>query len=65
VVDGIVNAIAGLTKRLLSPLTRALQTGLVQNYALVMVLGLFSPSRFFFFHRRYSDGSARSFAFTF
>ncbi len=48
VVDGIVNAIAVLTKRLLSPLTRALQTGLVQNYALVMVLGLVLALALFF-----------------
>jgi len=48
VVDGTVNAIAGLTKRLLSPLTRALQTGLVQNYALVMVLGIVLALALFF-----------------
>jgi NADH-quinone oxidoreductase subunit L len=39
-VDGIVNALAGFIMRLMSPLFRAAQTGLTQNYALVMVLGL-------------------------
>jgi NADH-quinone oxidoreductase subunit L len=39
-VDGIVNAVAGFIMRLMSPLFRAAQTGLTQNYALVMVLGL-------------------------
>jgi NADH-quinone oxidoreductase subunit L len=39
-VDGIVNAVAGFVMRLMSPLFRAAQTGLTQNYALVMVLGL-------------------------
>src|ERR1043166_1318843 len=39
-VDGLVNAIAGFIMRLMSPLFRAAQTGLTQNYALVMVLGL-------------------------
>jgi NADH-quinone oxidoreductase subunit L len=39
-VDGLVNAIAGFIIRLMSPLFRAAQTGLTQNYALVMVLGL-------------------------
>ncbi|HEV7682897.1 MAG TPA: NADH-quinone oxidoreductase subunit L [Pyrinomonadaceae bacterium] len=39
-VDGIVNAIAAFVMRLMSPLFRAAQTGLTQNYALVMVLGL-------------------------
>ncbi len=48
VVDGIVNGVAGLTKRLLSPLTRSLQTGLVQNYALVMVLGIVLALALFF-----------------
>jgi NADH:ubiquinone oxidoreductase subunit 5 (subunit L)/multisubunit Na+/H+ antiporter MnhA subunit len=39
-VDGLVNAVAGFVMRLMSPLFRAAQTGLTQNYALVMVLGL-------------------------
>jgi NADH:ubiquinone oxidoreductase subunit 5 (subunit L)/multisubunit Na+/H+ antiporter MnhA subunit len=39
-VDGLVNAIAAFIMRLMSPLLRAAQTGLTQNYALVMVLGL-------------------------
>jgi NADH:ubiquinone oxidoreductase subunit 5 (subunit L)/multisubunit Na+/H+ antiporter MnhA subunit len=40
VVDGLVNTVAGFITRLMSPLIRAAQTGLIQNYALVMVLGL-------------------------
>ena len=40
VVDGLVNAIAAFIMRLMSPLLRAAQTGLTQNYALIMVLGL-------------------------
>ncbi len=40
VVDGLVNSIAAFIIRLMSPLFRAAQTGLTQNYALVMVLGL-------------------------
>jgi NADH-quinone oxidoreductase subunit L len=39
-VDGIVNAVAAFVMRLMSPLFRAAQTGFVQNYAFVMVLGL-------------------------
>ena len=39
-VDGLVNAIADFVVRLMSPLVRAAQTGLTQNYALVMVIGL-------------------------
>jgi NADH:ubiquinone oxidoreductase subunit 5 (subunit L)/multisubunit Na+/H+ antiporter MnhA subunit len=39
-VDGLVNTIANFVIRLVSPLLRAAQTGLAQNYALVMVLGL-------------------------
>jgi NADH-quinone oxidoreductase subunit L len=39
-VDGLVNTIAGFVVSLMSPLLRAAQTGLAQNYALVMVLGL-------------------------
>jgi NADH-quinone oxidoreductase subunit L len=39
-VDGLVNAVAAFIMRLMSPLLRAAQTGLTQNYALVMVLGL-------------------------
>src|SRR5882724_10173069 len=40
VVDGLVNTVAAFIIRLMSPLLRAAQTGLTQNYALVMVLGL-------------------------
>ena len=39
-VDGMVNAIANFVVRLMSPIVRAAQTGFIQNYALVMVLGL-------------------------
>jgi NADH-quinone oxidoreductase subunit L len=39
-VDGLVNTIANFVIRLMSPLVRAAQTGLTQNYALVMVIGL-------------------------
>ncbi len=39
-VDGLVNAIADFVVRLMSPIVRAAQTGLTQNYALVMVIGL-------------------------
>src|SRR6266478_6656653 len=39
-VDGLVNAIAGFVVRLMSPIVRAVQTGFIQNYALVMVIGL-------------------------
>jgi len=39
-VDGLVNTIAGFVVTLVSPILRAAQTGLAQNYALVMVLGL-------------------------
>jgi NADH:ubiquinone oxidoreductase subunit 5 (subunit L)/multisubunit Na+/H+ antiporter MnhA subunit len=39
-VDGLVNAVAAFIVQLMSPLFRAAQTGLTQNYALVMVLGL-------------------------
>ncbi|HEY8187002.1 MAG TPA: NADH-quinone oxidoreductase subunit L [Pyrinomonadaceae bacterium] len=39
-VDGLVNAVAAFIVRLMSPLFRAAQTGLTQNYALVMVVGL-------------------------
>jgi NADH-quinone oxidoreductase subunit L len=47
-VDGLVNAIAAFIVRLMSPLFRAAQTGLAQNYALVMVLGLFLAVALFF-----------------
>lgn len=40
VIDGIVNGIAAFVRALMSPLIRAVQTGLAQNYALFMVLGL-------------------------
>ncbi len=39
-VDGLVNAIANFVVRLMSPIVRAAQTGFLQNYALVMVIGL-------------------------
>ena len=39
-VDGLVNTIAGFVVTLVSPVLRAVQTGLAANYALVMVLGL-------------------------
>src|SRR6185436_4030163 len=39
-VDGLVNAIANFVVRLMSPIVRAAQTGFIQNYALVMVIGL-------------------------
>jgi NADH-quinone oxidoreductase subunit L len=39
-VDGLVNAIAGFIVRLMSPIVRAVQTGFIQNYALMMVIGL-------------------------
>ena len=48
VVDGLVNSIAGFITRLMSPLIRAAQTGLTQNYALVMVIGLIMAVAFFF-----------------
>src|SRR5205085_6034522 len=35
-VDGLVNAIAGFVVRLMSPIVRAVQTGFIQNYALMM-----------------------------
>jgi len=39
-VDGLVNTIANFVVSLMSPIVRAAQTGLTQNYALVMVIGL-------------------------
>jgi len=47
-VDGLVNAVAVFIMRLMSPLFRAAQTGLTQNYALVMVLGLVGAVALFF-----------------
>ena len=47
-VDGLVNAVAAFIMRLMSPLFRAAQTGLTQNYALVMVLGLVAAVALFF-----------------
>jgi NADH-quinone oxidoreductase subunit L len=47
-VDGLVNTVAAFIKRLMSPLFRAAQTGLTQNYALVMVLGLMLAVALFF-----------------
>jgi NADH-quinone oxidoreductase subunit L len=48
-VDGLVNAIAAFVIRLMSPLVRAAQTGLAQNYALVMVIGLLIAIAVFFY----------------
>jgi NADH:ubiquinone oxidoreductase subunit 5 (subunit L)/multisubunit Na+/H+ antiporter MnhA subunit len=48
IVDGLVNTIAGFITRLMSPLIRASQTGLTQNYALVMVIGLIMAVALFF-----------------
>ena len=39
-VDGLVNAIANFVVRLAAPIVRSAQTGLTQNYALMMVIGL-------------------------
>jgi len=47
-VDGLVNGIAAFIVRLMSPLFRAAQTGLTQNYALVMVVGLVAAVAVFF-----------------
>jgi len=47
-IDGLVNAVAAFIMRLMSPLFRAAQTGLTQNYALVMVLGLVAAVAMFF-----------------
>lgn len=47
-VDGLVNAVAAFIMRLMSPVFRAAQTGLTQNYALVMVLGLVAAVAMFF-----------------
>jgi NADH-quinone oxidoreductase subunit L len=47
-IDGLVNTIAAFIVRLMSPLFRAAQTGLTQNYALVMVLGLMIAVAVFF-----------------
>src|SRR6266850_606944 len=47
-VDGLVNAVAAVIIRLLSPLLRAAQTGFTQNYALAMVLGLLVAVAIFF-----------------
>ncbi len=46
-VDGLVNAIAAFVVRLMSPIVRATQTGLTQNYALVMVVGLLLAVAFY------------------
>ena len=48
-VDGIVNSIAAFVIRLVSPIVRAAQTGLAQNYALVMVIGLLIAVVVFFY----------------
>jgi NADH:ubiquinone oxidoreductase subunit 5 (subunit L)/multisubunit Na+/H+ antiporter MnhA subunit len=47
-IDGLVNTIAAFIMRLMSPLFRAAQTGLTQNYALVMVFGLMVAVAIFF-----------------
>ncbi|MDX6613825.1 MAG: NADH-quinone oxidoreductase subunit [Blastocatellia bacterium] len=47
-VDGIVNSVAGFVIRIMSPLVRATQTGFLQNYALVMVIGLLAAVALFF-----------------
>ena len=47
-VDGLVNAIANFVVRLMSPIVRAAQTGFIQNYALVMVIGLLVAVGFYF-----------------
>jgi NADH-quinone oxidoreductase subunit L len=47
-VDGLVNAIANFVIQLMSPIVRAAQTGLTQNYALVMVIGLLVAVVFYF-----------------
>jgi len=47
-VDGIVNSMAGFVIRIMSPLVRATQTGFLQNYALVMVIGLLAAVALFF-----------------
>ncbi len=46
-VDGLVNAIADFVVRLMSPIVRAAQTGLTQNYALMMVIGLLLAVAFY------------------
>jgi len=46
-VDGLVNTIANFVIRLMSPIVRAAQTGLTQNYALVMVIGLLVAVAFY------------------
>jgi NADH-quinone oxidoreductase subunit L len=48
-VDGLVNTIANFVVTLMSPIVRAAQTGLTQNYALVMVIGLLVAVVFYFF----------------
>ncbi|MEA2205028.1 MAG: NADH-quinone oxidoreductase subunit [Blastocatellia bacterium] len=47
-VDGMVNAVAGFVIRIMAPLVRATQTGFLQNYALVMVIGLLAAVVLFF-----------------
>ncbi len=47
-VDGLVNTIANFVVRLMSPLIRGAQTGLAQNYALMMVIGLLVAVAVFF-----------------
>jgi NADH:ubiquinone oxidoreductase subunit 5 (subunit L)/multisubunit Na+/H+ antiporter MnhA subunit len=47
-VDGMVNAVAGFVIRIMAPLVRVTQTGFLQNYALVMVIGLLAAVVLFF-----------------
>jgi NADH-quinone oxidoreductase subunit L len=47
-VDGLVNTIANFVVNLMSPIVRAAQTGLTQNYALVMVIGLLAAVAWYF-----------------
>jgi NADH-quinone oxidoreductase subunit L len=47
-VDGLVNTIANFVISLMSPIVRAAQTGLTQNYALVMVIGLLVAVAWYF-----------------
>ncbi len=48
VIDEIVNGAASFVRVLISPMLRRAQTGLVPNYALVMVIGLVAALVFYF-----------------
>lgn len=48
IVDGLVNGIANFVGKVMSRLLRAAQTGLIANYALMMVLGLIVAVALFF-----------------